>query len=128
MTTDRLFCGLAVAVLAGLAAFQVLLILGKPLGRFAWGGQHEVLPTRLRVGSCVGVAIYAVAAVVFLARANLLPMVTPDHGGITFGTWVLAVYFTLGIALNAISRSRPERLVMTPVALLLAVSGWVLAA
>jgi hypothetical protein len=34
----------------------------------------------------------------------------------------ITAYFALGIALNAISRSRPERLVMTPVVLLLAVS------
>jgi hypothetical protein len=34
--------------------------------------------------------------------------------------WVLVGYFALGILMNAASRSRPERLVMTPVALLLA--------
>ncbi len=35
--------------------------------------------------------------------------------------WVLTGYFTLGIVLNGISRSKPERNVMTPVSLLLAV-------
>ena len=41
--------------------------------------------------------------------------------------WVLTGYFALGIVLNAISRSRPERLVMTPVVLLLAACCLVLA-
>ena len=34
----------ALALLAALAVFQGLLVAGLPLGRFAWGGQHEVLP------------------------------------------------------------------------------------
>jgi hypothetical protein len=33
--------------------------------------------------------------------------------------WVLTAYFGLGVVMNAASRSRPERLVMTPVALVL---------
>jgi hypothetical protein len=41
--------------------------------------------------------------------------------------WVLAVYSTLGILANAISRSKAERNVMTPVALLLAIACYVVA-
>jgi hypothetical protein len=35
--------------------------------------------------------------------------------------WVLAAYFALGVVMNGISRSLPERLTMTPTALTLAV-------
>jgi hypothetical protein len=35
--------------------------------------------------------------------------------------WVLFGYFVLGIVMNGISRSRPERNVMVPVCVLLAV-------
>jgi hypothetical protein len=101
------------ALLAALAVFQVTLIAGAPLGRFAWGGQSEVLPATLRVGSAVSVVLYAVIAwLVWRAVAQ------SGDGWI----WGITAYFALGIALNAISRSRPERLVMTPVVLLLAVS------
>jgi hypothetical protein len=51
-------------------------------------------------------------------------------GGAAFTTvaaWVLAGYFALGVAMNAISRSKPERFAMTPVALLLAVLYLVIA-
>ncbi|MEW9873186.1 hypothetical protein [Arthrobacter sp. HS15c] len=41
----------ACALLAALAVFQAALIAGAPLGRFAWGGQHDVLPAKLRIGS-----------------------------------------------------------------------------
>ncbi|WP_041795239.1 hypothetical protein [Modestobacter marinus] len=108
-----------VALLAGLAVVQVLLAAGAPLGRFAWGGQHVVLPAGLRVGSAVSVAVYAAVAVVLLDRAEVVD-VLPD-GLVHVLAWVLTGYFTLGTAMNAVSRSRPERLVMTPVALALAV-------
>ena len=42
-------------------------------------------------------------------------------------TWVLVGYFVLGIGMNAISRSRPERAVMTPVCVILAVASLVIA-
>jgi hypothetical protein len=41
--------------------------------------------------------------------------------------WVLTAYFGIGVLANAASRSRPERLVMTPVALVLALCCLVIA-
>nr|WP_246406904.1 hypothetical protein [Modestobacter versicolor] len=101
------------------------LVAGAPLGRFAWGGRHEVLPTGLRVGSVVSVLLYAAIALVLLEAADaseLLPA-----GFVSVAAWVLTGYFALGVVLNAASRSRPERLVMTPVALLLTAVCLVLA-
>ena len=116
---------LAVVVLAGLAVFQALLVAGQPLGRFAWGGQHTVLPTGLRVGSAVSIALYAGFAVLILCAAGALA-VLPD-GFVNVAIWVLTGYFALGIVMNGISRSRPERLVMTPTVLVLAAICLVLA-
>ncbi len=116
---------LAVVALAGLAVFQAMLIAGQPLGRFAWGGQHTVLPTGLRVGSAVSIALYAAFAVLILCAAGALTVL--PAGFVDVAMWVLTGYFALGIALNAISRSRPERLVMTPVVLVLAAVCLVLA-
>lgn len=109
----------ACAVLAGLAVFQVALALGAPWGRFAWGGRHErELPARLRVASAVSVALYALFAVVLLDRAGVVD-VLPETVS-RAAAWVLFAYFTLGVVMNGISRSREERLVMTPVTLVLA--------
>jgi hypothetical protein len=105
-------------LLAALAVFQALLAAGLPLGRFAWGGQHAVLPARLRTGSAVSIVLYAVFAVLILQAAGLLGLL-PD-GVAAVAIWVLAGYFALGIVMNAASRSRPERLLMTPVVALLA--------
>ena len=105
-------------VLAALAVFQLALALGAPLGRFAWGGAHRVLPTRLRIGSAISILVYAVMAVFALDRAGLIDVV-PDPVS-TVGMWIVFAYSVIGIVMNAISRSRPERFTMTPVSVVLA--------
>jgi len=110
---------LAVVVLAALAVFQAALAAGAPLGRFAWGGQHRVLPTKLRIGSAVSIVLYALFALIILATAERA--VDGTGVGITdVGIWGLTAYFALGIVMNAVSRSRPERMLMTPVVAVLA--------
>ncbi|MGY1781447.1 hypothetical protein [Geodermatophilus sp. SYSU D01036] len=113
------------ALLAALTVLQLALAGGAPLGRFAWGGQHVVLPPRLRVGSVLSIGVYAVVALLVLQAAGAVDLL--PGGLVEVGMWVLTGYFALGVVLNAISRSRPERLVMTPVALALAVVCLVLA-
>lgn len=115
----------ACAVLGVLAVVQLSVAAGAPWGRFVWGGQHRVLPTRLRIGSAVSVLLYAGFAALLLSRAGVLP------GGETLVvrvlTWVLFAYFVVGIGMNAISRSRAERLTMTPACVALAAATLVVA-
>lgn len=105
-------------ILAGLALFQLALAAGAPLGRFAWGGQHERLPTPLRIGSLVSILLYAVFAAILLQRAGVVSLV-PAGTWVAIATWAVVGYCALGIPMNAISRSQPERLVMTPLVTLL---------
>jgi uncharacterized membrane protein SirB2 len=107
-------------LMAVLAVFQLALVLGAPLGRFAWGGQHRVLPRGLRIGSLVAIALYALFAIVLLMRAGLISA-WPDASWVHPATWAVAAYMGLGVAVNAISRSRPERLTMTPLVAILLV-------
>ena len=116
---------IVVVVLSGLAVLQVLVAAGRPLGRFVWGGRHEVLPTRFRIGSLVSVLVYAAIAVLVLDRAGMLD-VLPDTVAVV-GTWVVTAYFALGILANAASRSPSERAVMTPVSVVLAACSLVVA-
>jgi hypothetical protein len=109
----------ACTILAALAAFQAALIAGAPIGRFAWGGQHDVLPPRLRVGSAVSIVLYVAFALVILERAGLAT-IFGSPGFVQVASWVLFGYFTLGILMNGISRSKPERNTMAPVSLVLA--------
>ena len=118
MTLDQFAALAACTLLAGLAVFQGALIGGAPLGRLAWGGQHKVLPTGLRIGSALSIVLYAVFGYAAAAKAGLvLPLV--NEGVTSISIWVLTAYFALGVIMNGISRSKPERLVMTPTAMVL---------
>ena len=107
----------AAGVLCGVALFELLLAAGVPWGHYAWGGAHEVLPTRLRIASLVAIPVYALAAAVILSRADVVRTIKSTRVTRT-GTWVLAALFGLGAIMNALSRSEGERLV-APVVLLL---------
>jgi hypothetical protein len=79
------------ALLGVLAVFQLLLIIGLPFGRFAWGGQSTVLPTRERVGGVVSIVIYAAFAVVALERAGLISILASRVRGRDVGDCGLPV-------------------------------------
>ncbi|WP_150308067.1 hypothetical protein [Planctomonas psychrotolerans] len=117
------FCG----ILALLAVFQLALIAGAPLGRFAWGGQDEVLPRGKRVGSVTSIALYVVFALVAVQRAGLAEVLPGGDAVARVAMWVLTAYFALGIVLNGMSRSTAERWTMTPVCVVLAALALVLA-
>lgn len=114
------------ALLGGLALFQLALAAGAPLGRFAWGGGYERLPARLRIGSLVAIAIYAAFATIVLERSGLVRLL-PYAEIANIGIWVVLAYLALGVAMNAISRSKPERYTMTPLALALCALALVVA-
>lgn len=115
----------ALALLAVGVVFQVALVAGMPWGRFAWGGSHRVLPQRLRIGSAIAVVLYLAFSLLLLSRAGVLP--GGDSVVIVVLTWVLFAYFAVGVVMNAISRSRPERWTMTPVCAMLALVTLIIA-
>ncbi|NII69350.1 hypothetical protein [Microbacterium ulmi] len=112
-------------ILVGLAVFQLALVFGAPLGRFAWGGRTRVLPVGLRIGSAASIVIYALIAVIAWDRAGAIDVFPEPFSEVVM--WVVFSYFVLGIPLNAISRSKPERYTMVPVSIALAVLSFLIA-
>lgn len=112
----------AVGLLAVLEAFQIALALGAPLGKAAWGGQHEgVLPTRLRIASGVAaVLLYPLIIFLVLAGSGLIET-SLNAGTLRIGMWVLTGFFALGTLANFGSRSKLER-IWGPVAMGIAIS------
>jgi len=106
------------AVIILLAIFQVLLIAGLPLGEFAWGGQHKVLPKKLRIGSISSIFIYVLFLAIFLSKTGEVNLIQ-DGLFLNVLFVIMAIYSAIGILVNLISRSKKERLVMTPVAFIL---------
>ncbi|UWQ96534.1 hypothetical protein K3728_04690 [Rhodobacteraceae bacterium M385] len=100
------FCALPIAM-------QIGLILGAPWGRFANGGRHPgVLPPAWRALAVVQGALLAAMAWVVLARADVIAARVP---ALVF--WGAVGITILSLIANAISPSRPERFLWTPVLL-----------
>lgn len=98
---------LAALILAALICFQLLLAAGLPLGHYAWGGAHQVLPRSLRIGSFVAAFIYLAVAMGILEAASVIDLGASEFPRVA--VWVLAAFFGIGILMNAISRSEKER-------------------
>jgi hypothetical protein len=109
-----------------IAGFQLLLALGAPLGRAAWGGREARLPMRLRRASAVAVVIWIVAAVVILGRAGMAVVPLPSVV-LEVGAWVLVVLSFVGALVNFASSSPWERFGWGPLALLLGLFSLVIA-
>lgn len=106
-------------IIAILAVFQLALAAGAPLGRYAWGGRCEgKLPVGLRVGSAASVLLYIFFALTMLDQAGMIDVF--PVGFSRFAIWVMFALLCLSAVANLASRSKRERITMTPVALLLA--------
>lgn len=64
---------LVIGIFLGMNIFQLLLALGKPHGKLAYGGKHEVLPTSYRIMSVIAVAIFLVATFFVLIKVEVIP-------------------------------------------------------
>lgn len=117
--TEQLAAIGAAAVLAGLVGFQSLLAAGLPLGHYVWGGAHRVLPPHLPIASLVASIIYVLAALIILESAGIIDLVAAPELP-RAAAWILAGLFAIGVVMNAISRSKQER-IMALVAFLLSV-------
>ena len=109
---------LATVGFLGLAVFQVLLALGYPLGRAAWGGKHERLPANLRIASAISAVVFLAAVILVLERAGMFT-VLGNSTLVTYGVWALVVLLGLSALGNFASSSDLEKRIMAPVALVL---------
>ena len=104
---------IACVIVAVLAVYQVVLLFGAPLARFAWGGEDHYLQPRFRRYAVLATLLYLVAIVAVLGGANIIRS-DPALA------WELACYlysaaFFAAFILTARSRSADERRVMLPV-------------
>lgn len=95
-----------------IAVFQVLLSLGYPLGEFAMGGYYKILPKKFRVVSVVNAIILLFMSVVFLQHSNVLQGLNFIPTNIL--VWVITIFLGLNTIANLVSKSKKERIIMTP--------------
>jgi hypothetical protein len=95
--------------LFGMAIFQLLLALGFPYGKAAWGGQHgNILPTKYRIGSAISSIIFIFLISIVLSKSQNIEFYNESFE--TIFMWIATVFFGLSILMNVLSRSKLERL------------------
>jgi hypothetical protein len=113
---------LAAILFLGMAAFQVSLALGAPLGAHVLGGRHPgALPNRLRAFSATAAAILIGGALVILARAGAVGWPAGATGLLGPAAWAIAAFLVLNTLGNLASTSRIERTVFAATTAALAV-------
>ena len=111
---------IAVVLFTGMSVFQLLLVLGLPLGRLAYGGKYEKLPSKMKITSLIGIVIFIFASLSVLERAKIITLFN-NLMFVTVFIWIIAVYLAFNTLMNAISKSKWEKLIMTPISLTLTI-------
>jgi hypothetical protein len=108
----------ACVIVAALAVYQVVLLLGAPLARFAWGGEDHYLQPKWRRFAVLAVVLYVIAIVAALGGADVI-RVGPGLAW-SLACYLFAAAFFGAFILTARSRSAIERHLMLPVNVVLA--------
>ncbi len=101
--------GFLVFFFIALALFQLAIVLGAPLGEYAFGGQRiGVLPPGFRVASFFSMVLALAIAGHYLAQLGLLSqLLAPDLNQIA--NWGLVGFAALSALANNITRSQKEK-------------------
>ncbi|MDN3019117.1 hypothetical protein PH210_23370 [Paenibacillus sp. BSR1-1] len=100
---------------SGIAIFQVLLFLGLPLAEYSWGGKYQgVLPKKMRIMGLPSALLLLFFGFIFLVHTKVLSV------EFNLPTNLFVILITIFMGLNTLgnlaSKSKKERIVMTPLA------------
>lgn len=106
-----------------IALFQLAIVLGAPVGEYAYGGQHEgVLPTRFRIASVVSMLLMLAIAGHYLAQIGVFSPVL-DQAGNAIANWGFVGFFALAAIMNNITKSEKEKRVFGSITLAMLLSA-----
>lgn len=105
---------------------SVLLICGLPLGELTMGGQYKVYPGKLRIVLVVQLILQVFFAITILQAGGFMPLWF-SYKSTKIVCIVMAVYLSLNVVLNFISKSKKEKYVITPLSLMTAICFWITA-
>jgi hypothetical protein len=120
MTLVELAAVVAAVLLAAVAAFQVALAAGLPLGEATMGGRAAtvdgVLQPSYRAVAFGSAVVLVLAAWIVLARAGLVPIFLGGQA-LAWGAWVVAGFMALNTVTNLSGRHPLERWGMASITL-----------
>jgi hypothetical protein len=106
---------ISAVILMTIAIFQILLLLGFPLAEYSWGGKYKgVLPPRLRMMSLLSAILLCLMGIIFLMHTKVLSI--GDNIPTNILVWIITIFLGLNTLGNLASKSKKEKIVMTPLA------------
>lgn len=104
----------------------ILLAFGLPLGEFAMGGKYKVMPKKLRGVCVISVLVQLFAVMIILQTGGFLRGIFSY--GVTRGfCFFFAIYLSINCVMNILSKSKKEKLFMTPISVIAAICFWITA-
>lgn len=119
---DNFASGFLVFSYSATALFQIAIVLGAPLGEYAYGGRNSgVLKAPFRFASAVSALVLFAIAGHYLAQLGVFSPLL-DEAGNSIANWGFAVFAALSALANNITRSEKEKRLWggTTIAMLLA--------
>jgi hypothetical protein len=108
------------AVFFAVAILYMLLALGFPYGDLAMGGKYKVMPKQMRA-ACAVSALVQLAAILFLLQAGNIISVDFLKNIAKGACYFFACYLLVNTIMNAMSKNKKEKLVMTPLSFVTAI-------
>ncbi len=106
---DAFASGFLVFAFLATALFQLALVLGAPMGEYAYGGQMPgKLPIRYRVSSAVSFVLLLAIAGHYLAQLGIVPkLLSPELN--QWVNWGLIGFAAAAAVMNNITKSAKEK-------------------
>lgn len=118
---------IATLLFAGMMVLQILLALGVLPVSMAWGGRQSQLTPALRAASLATVVLFGAFIYVIRYRAGLLGEM-PIPAVIQIFSWVITAWMALNTLGNLASASKTEKLIFTPLTIVLTIACWIVSA
>ena len=118
------------AAVIGVCTFSVIIILsiliicGLPLGELTMGGRFSVFPKKLRLLLIVKLVLQIFFMVIILQTGGFLGLFF-SHKVTKLVGIIMAAYLSLNVIVNAISNSKKEKYIITPLSLVSAICFWI---
>ena len=105
---------------------SILIICGLPLGELTMGGKYKVFPKKLRIVLVSQLLLQIFFVIIILQKGSIIPMWFSYNTTKTISI-IMAIYLSLNTLMNICSKSKKERIIMTPLSLIAAICFWITA-
>ena len=121
-----MFVVIGTIVFSIIILLSILIIMGLPLGELTMGGQYKVFPKKLRIVLFTQLILQVFFIIILLQKGDIIPLWF-SYNTTKIISIIMAVYLSLNVLMDAVSKSKKERYIMTPLALTAAICFWVTA-